>query len=153
MQRDPERLEQRRRLVGDRVRERVDELVGPCDERPQRAVRRPVSREAHVGAQVPLPRKTERAASARHRRVEHDALACARPLDDDAGELVAEDERLAQHRVADTALEEPVPVGAAEPDTADAHEHLPRLRLGIRLLVQPQLADGVQAQRLHAGWP
>ena len=128
-------------------------MVGPRDERPQRAVGRAVPGEAHVGAEVVLPRETERAAAARHRRVEHDALARARPLRDDAGELVAEDERLAQHRVADPALEEPVPVGAAETDAADAHEHLARLRLGVRLVVQPQLAGGVQAQRLHVGCP
>ena len=86
---------------------------------------------------------TERAPSARHGRVEHDALACARSLLDDSGELVAEDERFAQHRVSDPALEEPVPVGATQADTPDAREHLPRLRLGVRLLVQPQLADAM----------
>ena len=100
-----------------------------------------------------LPRVAERAPSARHRRVEHDALARARPLLDDARELVAEDERLAQHRVADPALEEPVPVGAAQPDAADAHEHLTGLRLGVGLVVQPQLAHGMQPQRLHVGCP
>jgi len=59
---------------------------------------------------------------------------------------VAEDERLAQHRVTDAALEEPVPIGPAQSDTADAHEHLARLRLGIRFVVQPQLACGMQTQ-------
>ena len=46
-----------------------------------------------------------------------------------------------------------MPVGATETDTADAHEHLPRLRLGIRLLVQAQLAGRVEAQRVHSGCP
>ena len=66
---------------------------------------------------------------------------------------MAEDERLVEHRVADPAFEEPVPVGAAEPDAPDAHERFPWLRLGVRLVVQQQLADGVQAQRLHVGCP
>jgi hypothetical protein len=46
-----------------------------------------------------------------------------------------------------------VPVGATQADTPDAREHLPRLRLGLRLLVQPQLADAMEAQRPHPGWP
>jgi hypothetical protein len=150
---DPERLEERRRLIRDRVWERVDEMVGPGDECAQCAVRRSVPSEAHVGAQVPLPRKTQRAPSARHSRVEYDALAGARAVDDDAGELVAEDERLAQHRIADPSLEEPMAVGAAQPDAADAHERVALPRLGVRLVVQQQLAGRVETQRLHVGWP
>ena len=72
--------------------------------------------------------------------IEHDALAGAGTARDDAGELVAEDERPVENRVADAALEEPVTIGAAETDAADAHEHLPRLRLRVRLVVQPELA-------------
>ena len=34
---------------------------------------------------------------------------------------------------------EPVPVGAAEADGGDAHEHLPRRRRRVRLVVQPQV--------------
>ena len=112
-----------------------------------------MTREPHVGAQVALAGETECAPAARNGRVEHDALAGAGAGGHDAGELVAEHERAVEQRVADAALEEPVPVGAAEADAAHAHEHLPPLRLGCGLFVQAQLACGVQPQRLHAGWP
>ena len=42
-------------------------------------------------------------------------------------------------------------IRAAETDTADPNEHLPRLRLRVRLLVQPELTRRMQPQRLHAG--
>ena len=151
VERDAEGLEQRGGLVRDRVREGVDEVLRPRDERPQPAVGRAVTGEPHLGAEVAVPGEAERAAAAGNRRVEHDGLAATGTARHHAGELVAEDERLAEDRVADASLEEPVPVRAAETDAADPHEHLARLRLRVGLLVQLELTCCVQPQRLHAG--
>ena len=127
------------------------EALRPGDERPKPTVGRAVACEPHLGAEVAVPGEAERAAPAGNRGIEHDALAAPRAARHHAGELVTEDERLAEHRVADTSLEEPVPIRAAETDTADPHEHLARLRLRVGLLVQPELTGRVQPQRLHAG--
>jgi hypothetical protein len=64
---------------------------------------------------------------------------------------VTEDQRLAENRVADATLEEPVTIRAAETHTGDADEHLTRLRLRVGLLVQLEPAGRVQPQRLHDG--
>ncbi len=66
---------------------------------------------------------------------------------------MAEDEWLTENRIADAALEKPVSIGAAQTDTADAHEHLAYVRFWVRFLVQSEIARPVQAQRLHVGWP
>jgi hypothetical protein len=113
----------------------MSEPLRPRNEGPQAAVGRAVTRKSHVGAQVTVPGKAERTAATRNRRIEHDSLAAAGTARDDACEFVAENERPVELRVADSPLEEPVAVGAAEADAADAHEHLPRLRLRIRFLV------------------
>jgi hypothetical protein len=94
-----------------------------------------VAREPQLRAEVAVPGEAESAAATGDRGIEHDGLAAARATCHDAGELVAEDERLAEHRVADTSLEEPVSIRAAETDTADPHEHLAGLRFRVRLLV------------------
>jgi hypothetical protein len=93
--------------------------------------------------------ETEGAAAAGNRRVEDDMLASTGAARHDAGDLVTQDERLAEHRVADRCLEEPVAIRAAETDAANAHDHLARLRLRVRLLVEPELTRCVQPQRLH----
>ena len=129
----------------------MGELLRPGNERPQPAVGRAVAGELQLGAQMAVPGEAEGAAAAGDRRVEHDALAAARPARHHAGELVTEDERLAEHCVADTSLEEPVPIRAAETDTADPYEHLAGLRLRVGLLVQLELTGRLQPQRLHAG--
>jgi hypothetical protein len=110
-----------------------------------------VAGEPHLGAEVAVPGEAEGAAVAGDCGVEHDGLAAPRATCHHAGELVTEDERLAEHGVADTPLEEPVSIRAAEADTADPNEHLARLRLRVRLLVQPELTGCMQPQRLHDG--
>ena len=122
----------------------MDEVLRPGDERPQPTVGRAVAGEPHLGAEVAVPGEAEGAAVAGDRRVEHDGLAAPRPTYHNAGELVTEDERLAEHRVADTSLEEPVSIRAAETDTADPNEHLARLRLRVGLLVQLELTGRMQ---------
>jgi hypothetical protein len=129
----------------------MSEPLRPGDERPQPTVGRAVTREPHLGAEVAVPGEAERAAAAGNGRIEHDALAATGTARDHAGELMAEDERAVEHRVADPALEEPVTVGAAETDSADAHENLPRLRLRVRLFVHSELAGRMQPKRLHVG--
>jgi hypothetical protein len=85
------------------------------------------------------------AAAARHGRIERDPLARARPGGDDARELVAENERPLEHRVADSPFDEPVPVGAAETDRRDGDEELARGRLRVGLVVEAQVVRAVQA--------
>ena len=94
VQRDPERLEQRRLRVGDSVGQRIDELLGPGDERPQRTVGRAVAGEAMSGQRWASPDEAQRATPARHGGIENDALACAGTGGDHSRELVAEHERL-----------------------------------------------------------
>ena len=93
----------------------------------------------------------ELAAAAGNGGVEHDALPAAGPARDHAGELVTEDERPVEHRVADAALEKPVTIGAAQPDAADAHEHLSPRGSGSGSSCESKLARRVQPQRLQAG--
>jgi hypothetical protein len=126
------------------------ERVRPGNDRPEPAVGRAVTCEPQLGTEVALSGEAEGAAATGNGGIEHDALAGAGTARHDAGELVAEDERPVENRVADAALEEPVTIGPAETDAADAHEHLSRLRLRVRFLVQPKLARRVQAQSLHA---
>ena len=129
----------------------MSERLRPGDERPQPTVGRAVTREPQLGAEVAVPGEAECAAAAGNGRIEHDALAATGTARNHAGELVAEDERPVEHRVADAALEEPVTVGAAETDSADTHEHLPGLWLRVRVLVHSKLAGRVQPKRLHVG--
>ena len=82
-----------------------------------------------------------------------DALARARAVLDHGHRLVAEHERALEDRVADRALGEPVQVGAAEPDRRDAQHHLVGPRLAHRLVVHADVADVVEAERDHRGWP
>jgi hypothetical protein len=112
-----------------------------------------VTREPQLAAEVTVAGEAQSATAARDGRVDDDMLAGARAAFDDARELVAEDERPLEVRVADTALEEPVPIGAAKADPSNPHEHLPGTRLRIRLLVHAELAGPMQPKRLHAGWP
>ena len=122
-------------------------------QRAQRAVGRAVPGEPQLGAEVRPPREADGAAAARHGRIEDHPLARARTGFDGADELVPEDERLRQDGVADRALDEPVPVGAAEADRRHANEQLALARLGRRLLVQAKVAGAVQSQRLHRSCP
>ena len=70
-----------------------------------------------------------------------------RPESDDAGELVPEHEWMLELGVADPALEQPVSIRPAQTHGGDAHEHLPRRRQRVGLVVQPQLVRRVQPER------
>ena len=102
---------------------------------------------------MPVPRPAEIAAATGHRGVEHHALSLARPGLDRPDELVPEHERPVESGVADPSFEEPVPVRPAQPDRRHAHGDLSIVRLRIRLVVEPQVAWGVQTQGLQERWP
>ena len=147
VQRHAERLRERGLDVGERLGHRMHEALGPREERAQGAVGRAVAGEAHGRAEVLEPGRTEIARAARDGGIDGDAFALARPGDDDARELVPEHERMLEPGVADAALEQPVTVRAAETHGGDAHEHLPRRRRRVRLVVQPRLVRPVQPER------
>ncbi len=113
------------------------------------SVGRAVAGEPQLGTEVAVSEGTEGAAAAGNRRIEHNALPRARAARDNACELVAEDEWLAEERVTDAALDEPVAIRPAETDGTDSDEYLPRARLRVRLFVQSKVACRVQAQHLH----
>jgi hypothetical protein len=71
------------------------------------------------------------------------------PVHDDAGELVAEHQRLVQPSVADARLGVPVQVRAAQADRGDPHEAHPVADDRIRSAVQPQIPGAVQARDPH----
>jgi hypothetical protein len=104
-------------------------------------------------AEVLVAVEARAAAPAWDRRVDRDTLARARPLRDDGHRFVPEHERPFEDRVADPALREPVQVGSAEPDRRDAQQRLVRARGAHGLLVQAHVADVVEAERDHRGWP
>ena len=93
MQRDAERLEQRRLEIVDRIRNRQHEAGRPAHERTQPTVVRAVSRKPEIGTKVAIARAAHRTAATRICRVDGDALATARPAVDDADDLVAKDQR------------------------------------------------------------
>jgi hypothetical protein len=100
-----------------------------------------------------VTRPARTAPAAGDRRVERDAFTRARPVSDDADELVPEDERALEDSVPDAAVLEPVQVGTAEPDGADAQEQLVVRGRGGRLVVQAQVVPVVQTHRDHRGCP
>ena len=149
---DAERLEQRRLGVGERVGQAMGEAFRPRQSRAQSTVDRVPGKPAG-DAEVLVAGDARRAAAARDRGVERNPLTRPRSRLDHADELVAEDERPGQNDIADGALVEPVQIGAAEPDGGDAHEDLVVARRRHRLLVEPQVALVMEAQRDHRGWP
>ena len=109
--------------------------------------------EANGRAQVLEAGRAGRARAARDSGIDGNALALTRAGGDHPRELVPEHERMLELGVADAALEQPVTVRAAESDGGDAHEHLPRRRRRVRLVVQAQLVRPVQAERLQPACP
>jgi hypothetical protein len=97
-----------------------------------------VSSEPQLRAKVRLACETHGAATARYSRINGHAIAGAPTGLDRADEFVTQDERLRQNSVADPALAEPVPVGAAEADGGHAQEELAVARCRRRLLVQTE---------------
>jgi hypothetical protein len=86
--------------------------------------------------------------SARLARLERDPLARAGSGPDDATDLVAEHERLGDAR-ARAAIDIPVEVGAAQPDRGHAQQLLARRGHGVGELLEPQVGDRVESQRIH----
>jgi hypothetical protein len=147
--RDRERLDERPRGSVDRVRQRVEATFGPGDPLAERAVGPTVASEAQVQAQVGSARPTGLAAEARDRRVDrHEPAAKATGLDH-PGELVAEDQRSLELDIAGPAVGEPMPVGAAQAHRGDPHESVARIRGRGWLVVDPELAAGVESEREH----
>jgi hypothetical protein len=65
------------------------------------------------------------------------------------GELVAEDQRPIQARIADATLMKPVQVRSTKADRLDVEERLTRSGKGIRLLVDAQVTETVKAKSSH----
>jgi len=133
----------------------MGKLLRPCHQRAQRAVGRSEPGEARLTTEVVPALEAQGAAPAGDRRIDGHPLPGPRPRLDRRGELVAEDERARQAGLADPAADEPVTVGAAEPDRRHPEQHLAVRRLGRRLVVQADVARAVQPQHLHASrsWP
>jgi hypothetical protein len=152
MQRNAKRLEQRSFTVGKTFRHPMDETVGPSQERAEPSIGRPVTGEANIGAEVIEPAVALRATAARVRRIEHDVLAASWTRFDRCGDLVAENERPRQNRIADRAFFEPVAVRAAQPNCGHAQQDFARAGLRYRLLLQTKVPRPAELQRLHC-WP
>jgi hypothetical protein len=86
---------------------------------------------------VRIPAQTDAATVARHGGIERHALAGAGAGLDCSHELVSEDERSVEDRVADPPFEEPVPVRTAQADGGHPDENLAVARLRRRLVVEP----------------
>ena len=125
---------------------------GPGDVVPQPAVDMAVAGEADVQAQVRRAGPARLAAIAGDRRVDRHSSAAQRAGRHEPGELVAEDQRHVEHRVADPAVDQPVAIRPAEPDRRDLDQGFARAWLGHRLIVQPQSAIGVETERQHAAY-
>ena len=119
---------------------------------PKPTVGRAVACELHLAAEMAVPCPAGRAAPAGNRGIDHRRArrgpATARHR---AGELVAEDKGPLEHCVADTSLEEPMPVRSRK----DRHRRplrAPRPAAAPgRLLVRRSSPGRVQPQRPHAG--
>jgi hypothetical protein len=112
-----------------------------------------VAGEAARDAEILIAAAARRALPARNRRLESDSLPGSLACRDRPDELVAEDERLIQDRVADASVREPMQVRPAETDGADLNEELSRVGNRRRLVVKAQVARVVQAKRHHRGCP
>ena len=142
-----ERLRERGLDVGERLGHRMQEVLGPREKRAQGPVGRAVAGEAHGRAEVLEPARADIARAARNGGIDGNALALTPAGGDDARELVPEHERMLEPGVADATLEQPVPVRAAEAHGGHAHEHLPRRRRRVRLVIQPKVVRPVQPER------
>jgi hypothetical protein len=152
MQRDPERLEQRRLRVAQLVRNAERKTFRPRHRCAESSVSR-VTGEAAGDAEILVAAAARRALSARDRRLESDSLPGSLACRDSPDKLVAEDERLIQDGVADASVREPMQVRAAETDGADLKEELSLVGKRLRLVVKAQVVRLVQAKRHHRGCP
>ena len=150
VQRDPERLEESDLVVADRVRDREEQARRPGHPFPKAAVGDRVAQEPDVRTEVPVSGPAGVAMPAGPARLHRDADARARPGRDDAAKLMPEHERLCQ-RCARPAIHVPVEVGAAEPDGGHPHQLLARSRDGLGHRLETEIADRVQAERVHRG--
>ena len=87
------------------------------------------------------------------RRIGRHALAGPRSVDDDAGELVAQDERSGQARVPDAPLFVPVQIRATQPHGGYAQQHLAGTWQGGRLSGNSDIALAVNAGHFHKRRP
>ncbi len=142
---DAERLEEGGLRVPDGVRHPMQEPLRPGHDRAKRAVCRAVSREPRGEAGVGASREARLAVATRIGRIGRDAFAGSRAIDDHARELVTQDERRPERRVADARPAIPVQVGPAQADRADTDEHLARAGLGDRFARQSDVARAVES--------
>ena len=146
-------LRERGLAVAERLGHGVHEPLGPCEERAHGTVGGAVTGEADGRAEVLEPGRTGSARAAGNGGIDGNAFALTRAGGDHARELVPEHERMLELGVADSALEQPVAVRAAEPHGGDAHEQLAGRGRGVRLVVQAQLVRPVQPERPQPACP
>jgi len=118
--------------------------------------------EADVGAQVVAAGAALGAAAARHAGLERDALTDGMlhgtwaALDDDAGDLMAEHERLLDDERPDPAVLVVVHVGPADTDRVHLDEHVAFSELRQSARLEPDVVRAVQrcdeVRRRHRGW-
>jgi hypothetical protein len=134
-----------------RLGQRMQRLGRPAQVLAQPAVAAPVTREDDVGAEVLMALQAALAVPAVQCGVDGDAAAVERAALDHARELVADDQRVCELRVADPALVVPMQVRAADPHGLHAHQALPRAGRRPRLVGDAQVAHPVQPRdRTHA---
>src|SRR5919198_1717162 len=148
---DRQRLDQALDALAEVVREQIQRSLGPGDELAQSAVDFAVTGEAKLQAQVLTPGGAQVARPAWRCRIDGNAAALIPTAQGNTTELVAEHERPGEDRVANAPLEEPVPIGATEPDRGYADERVVRAGFGCRLLMEPERPVGVQAKGAHRG--
>ena len=89
------------------------------------------------------------AVTARNRRVHSHGRTGERSFVHDTADLVPEDERSSQQRVADSAVFEPMQVRAAYADIGDAYQRLVGTGDRRLFLVQAEIPRGMQPYRAH----
>jgi len=152
-----ERFEQGARDRAHRVGQRRDEVCRHRHVLDERAVDGRRREKAHVGAQVVGAAAALLAGTARdarldaHARSEELRRGSCPDLDDGASGLVAENERLLDDELADSAVAVVVNVGAADADRLDSHEHVVGSRCRHLALLDDDVAGGAQYARAHRG--
>jgi hypothetical protein len=89
------------------------------------------------------------ATTARNRRVHGHGCTGERPIVDNTADLVPEDKRPGQLRVADSTLFEPMQVRAADADVGDAYQRLVGARDRRVFVVQSDISPSMQPYHAH----
>jgi hypothetical protein len=121
---DPERFEQRTLDVGHPLRKGHQQVLRPSNQRPQAPVSPAMAHETQLEAEVAKTSQAQVTTATWIGRVKHDTHSAAWAVLDDACDFVAKDERAAQDSITDRTFDEPMAIGAAQPDSGYAHQLL-----------------------------